>query len=323
MRLNFTIRDCTDSNRPKVHDYVAMLRRILTQYPHAEFVFQFAPDGILSFYGEFLPDIKEIAAEMCWCVIDCDTDGYIQTGTACHTMIGVEITCRQTRTGWWADRIEEKFLVGDVPDHFYPLVPDFRPPIRTFGFHSYYLHDYSPVSRQDFAHTPDEFQRRVTNLVSKFKSGEASDCVAYFMAIAFARTPELTSRRADFTLMIIPASTNERHELRFRNFSVEFTGLLRIANGYDAITVTRDREEYKGQHYKNKTDNLHFDEAAIRGRHILLFDDLLTTGAGLSQVSRKLLACGALSVTGLFLAKTLPPEDEYDFLPVEEAPATE
>ena len=46
MRLNFTIRDCTDSNRPKVHDYVAMLRRILTQYPHAEFVFQFAPDGI-------------------------------------------------------------------------------------------------------------------------------------------------------------------------------------------------------------------------------------------------------------------------------------
>ena len=112
------------------------------------------------------------------------------------------------------------------------------------------------------------------------------------MAIAFARTPELTSRRADFTLMIIPASTNERHELRFRNFSVEFTGLLRIANGYDAITVTRDREEYKGQHYKNKTDNLHFDEAAIRGRHILLFDDLLTTGAGLSQVNRKLLACG-------------------------------
>jgi len=50
-----------------------MLRRILTQYPHAEFVFQFAPDGILSFYGEFLPDIKGIAAEMCWCVIDCDT----------------------------------------------------------------------------------------------------------------------------------------------------------------------------------------------------------------------------------------------------------
>ena len=47
------------------------------------------------------------------------------------------------------------------------------------------------------------------------------------------------------------------------------------------------------------------------------------TGARLSQVSRKLLACGALSVTGLFLAKTLPPEDEYDFLPVEEAPATE
>ena len=84
----------------KAHAYVAMLRRILTQYPHAEFVFQFAPDGILSFYGEFLPDIKGIAAEMCWCVIDCDTDGYIQTGTACHTMIGVEITCRQTRTGW-------------------------------------------------------------------------------------------------------------------------------------------------------------------------------------------------------------------------------
>lgn len=135
------------------------------------------------------------------------------------------------------------------------------------------------------------------------------------MAIAFARTPELTSRRADFTLMIIPASTNERHELRFRNFSVEFTGLLRIANGYDAITVTRDREEYKGQHYKNKTDNLHFAGAAIRGRHILLFDDLLTTGAGLSQVSRKLLACGALPSPASFLPGPCLPKTNMIFCP--------
>ena len=79
-----------------------MWREIKSAPPEvmAGVVFQFALDGILSFYGEFLPDIKGIAAEMCWCVIDCDTDGYIQTGTACHTMIGVEITCRQTRTGW-------------------------------------------------------------------------------------------------------------------------------------------------------------------------------------------------------------------------------
>ena len=323
MRLNFTIRDCTDSNRLKVHNYIAMLRRILAAYPHAEFVFQFTPDGILFFYAEFLPDIREIADEMCWCIIDCDTDGYIQTGSACHTMIGVEILCRQTRTSWWADRIEEKFLIGDVPDHFYPLITDFRPPIRTFGFHSYYLHDYFPVSRQDSNRRLDEYQCRVTNLVSKFKSGEASSCVAYFMATAFARTPELFERRADFTLMVIPASTNERHELRFKNFCIEFTDLLRIPNGYDAITIIHDRKEYKGRHDKNKTANLHFDATAIRGRHVLLFDDLLTTGTGLSQVSRELLACGALSVTGLFLAKTLPPEDEYDFLPVKEAPAAE
>ena len=57
MRLNFTIRDCTDSNRPKVHDYVAMLRRISPISPCGVCI-PVCPDGILSFYGEFLPDIK-------------------------------------------------------------------------------------------------------------------------------------------------------------------------------------------------------------------------------------------------------------------------
>ena len=120
------------------------------------------------------------------------------------------------------------------------------------------------------------------------------------------------------SLMVIPASTRQRHEQRFKDFCITTSRLLRITNGYDAISVIHDREEYKGRQDKDKTANLHFDETAIRDRHILLFDDLLTTGTGLSQVSRRLLACGALSVTGIFLAKTLPPEDEYDFLPVEE-----
>ena len=141
--------------------------------------------------------------------------------------------------------------------------------------------------------------------------------MAYLIALAIYRTPNLMAHRDALSFMVIPASTRERHEQRFKDFSATSSRLLSITNGYDAITITHDREEYKGLKDKDKTANLHFNETAIRNRHILLFDDLLTSSTALYQVSRKLLAYGARSVTGIFLAKTLPPEDEYDFLPVE------
>ena len=331
MRLNITItRGCTDDNRPKVHREMAKLRRFTGPCPGSEFILRLFSDGLFFFRCTYPIEIASVTDALNWYIIGCDTDAdRTQTGCGFHNLPGVELEAHQTKTRWWAENFLFQFAnqhdygIGDIPDHFYPLATGFHPPIRTFSGRSYFLHDYFPFSRQAPDHEAGDYEKRVYNLVSKFKSGEASGFTAYLVALAAFRTPRLMKHRDAISLMVIPASTRQRHEHRFKDFCTTASRLLRITNGYDAITITHDREEYKGRQDKDKTANLHFDATAIRGRHILLFDDLLTTGAGLSQVSRKLLACGALSVTGLFLAKTLPPEDEYDFLPVEEAPATE
>ena len=44
-------------------------------------------------------------------------------------------------------------------------------------------------------------------------------------------------------------------------------------------------------------------ERAVAGHHALLVDDVLTTGATMSGCARALLAAGALSVSGLALAR--------------------
>lgn len=56
--------------------------------------------------------------------------------------------------------------------------------------------------------------------------------------------------------------------------------------------------------------------ASCRGRHVLLVDDVITTGATLSAAAACLQARGARAVTGLTVALTPPPDDKNGaFLP--------
>ena len=61
----------------------------------------------------------------------------------------------------------------------------------------------------------------------------------------------------------------------------------------------------KGTIGENKMENLTFNKKYIRGKHVLLIDDVITTGASLIQIGNKLLELGAMSVRGVFMAKTI------------------
>jgi predicted amidophosphoribosyltransferase len=47
--------------------------------------------------------------------------------------------------------------------------------------------------------------------------------------------------------------------------------------------------------------------SSVRGKNIILIDDVITRGQTFYDTARKLMAAGAASVTGLFLAKTVHP----------------
>ena len=56
---------------------------------------------------------------------------------------------------------------------------------------------------------------------------------------------------------------------------------------------------------KDTLGNLQFIRRYIKGRHVLLLDDVFTTGESFRQLQRKMKQLGALSVIGVFLGKTV------------------
>ena len=50
---------------------------------------------------------------------------------------------------------------------------------------------------------------------------------------------------------------------------------------------------------------LQFTRRYIRGKNVVLLDDVLTTGESFRQLQRKMKQLGALSVIGVFLGKTV------------------
>ena len=77
-----------------------------------------------------------------------------------------------------------------------------------------------------------------------------------------------------------------------------------IADGFKAIWIEEDREQLKGKG-KDILQNLQFTRRYIKGKNIVLPDDVLTTGESFRQLKRKMEQLGALSVVGVFLGKTV------------------
>lgn len=79
-----------------------------------------------------------------------------------------------------------------------------------------------------------------------------------------------------------------------------------IADGFKAIWIEEDREQLKGKGKdKDILQNLQFTRRYIKGKNIVLPDDVLTTGESFRQLKRKMEQLGALSVVGVFLGKTV------------------
>lgn len=189
---------------------------------------------------------------------------------------------------------------GGLKTDFYPTDTEFKGDITIDGSKCYYLHDYLPTRIEPRG----MYQKQVSNLIFRFKEGGfcgklvakiISLCMAY---IDYIRDPEQT------VLIPIPASTQDRHRKRFPVLCYHLSRWLNVQDGFPAIWIKYDRAESKGKSKKRILTNLNINRKYVEGKHILLFDDVLTTRQSFMQLQRKLAAMGAKSVTGIFLAKT-------------------
>ena len=151
----------------------------------------------------------------------------------------------------------------------------------------------------------NEEQVRNRNLVYDCKKGKwSSEIKTKFQE----QINKLTSSQptSTFILCSIPASTKEKTRNRYFNFINDLSRNCNVINGYQCIEPINDQES---SHVVGKTadptSNFKFERSLISGKHVILIDDVITRGTTFNRTSDRLIKEGALSVNGIFLAKTI------------------
>lgn len=104
----------------------------------------------------------------------------------------------------------------------------------------------------------------------------------------------------------IPLSKAREKERKY-NQVTEMLRHTKLSPVVDALTKTRDNERQSLMAGKERRDNVYgvyavTDKAVVKGKCILLVDDIITTGATVNEASRVLMVAGAKSVTAISVA---------------------
>lgn len=149
-------------------------------------------------------------------------------------------------------------------------------------------------------------QQQDRDICFDFKNGFLSATVkdAFLQKVEEITKDEKTG----WIICFIPASTSDKTKHRFSKLATVFSEVGYSVNE-NAIFNKYDTES---GHIKGKSNNpiaaFGFDKNAVNGKKVILIDDIITRGTTFNMTADKLEELGALSVTGLFLAKTINPD---------------
>ena len=150
-------------------------------------------------------------------------------------------------------------------------------------------------------------QEIARKIVWDFKDGRAHEEVAQMTAKYLKDM--FGYKVKDIVFSCVPASSTEKNELRYKNFSARVCELSGAIDGYPHVSVTGEQlavHEHRKDKKKtvSKVRIIDFDEAFFKGRDVLCFDDILTTGNSWAAYGSRLERLGANIVGGFFLGKT-------------------
>ena len=164
-----------------------------------------------------------------------------------------------------------------------------------------YLKEYLPVRYQANA---QQLADRQT--CYNFKDGYLNDEVKSGF---LNKIQEITNgEKTGWAICFIPASTKSKTQTRYKKLAEAIQ-----ASGYKvAIDAIYNEHDHEAGHLTGKTGNpiegFGFNTSGIAGKKIIVIDDIITRGKTFQMVAEKLMAMGATTVTGLFLAKTINPD---------------
>lgn len=165
----------------------------------------------------------------------------------------------------------------------------------------YYITEYLP---KRYSATPEQEEDR--EMCYAFKDGALSQTVKN----AFIKKADsiVGKDKQDWVICFIPASTSYKTRNRFSRLATAFR-----SEGYNVDdTAIYNEYDKDAEHISGKTSNpiesFGFNDDDVKGKKVLLIDDIITRGRTFNMVADKLKQDGAANVTGLFLAKTIEPD---------------
>ena len=162
--------------------------------------------------------------------------------------------------------------------------------------------DYVPA-RFKYIFLPLESARQA---IWDFKDGLHQSGVALHLAKLIKS--QFGKSTKDITLVCIPASTVEKTELRYKEFSKLVCAMSSVSNAYYHITTEGDRiaVHEQGRSKRLRSEQIiSFDEEYFFGRKVILFDDIITSGRSLHLFTSKLESMGAQVLGAYCMGKTL------------------
>lgn len=165
------------------------------------------------------------------------------------------------------------------------------------------------------------YEKEIRDAVHRFKFGDQSGYATAFGQIMAETIGKHLSGQYDL-ITWVPVS---RQRLKERGYDQSMLLAMAVALALDDVAVEtlkkpRDNEKQSSltdakQRKENVKDAYEAtDPELIRGKRILLIDDVITTGSTMEEASRTLLRAGASSVMGAALARPLKKHTEEESL---------
>ena len=174
------------------------------------------------------------------------------------------------------------------------------------GTKEIFLLTYYPVKYQASLDLEPE-QLIVSQFILDFKNGHrpASALAAKFVADALRKHFDLN--KENIVLIPIPASNKEDSDKRYNLFCYLVSQNCNVVNGREWVRNQRDGEKkhLTANHVLQDDQNRWYvDDAKIKNAHVVVFDDLATTGETAYDFSLRLEEAGAKVIAKIFLAGT-------------------
>lgn len=165
-----------------------------------------------------------------------------------------------------------------------------------------YLLEYIPVRYQGL--TPKQLQDR--REIYNFKDGNAS---ASIKTELLSKIKNITAQNpSKWVVCFIPASTRAKTTNRFQTLVNYLSREVGCEVCIDTVTNSIDSEAgHIAGKSSNPTEHFIINTKQIHNKNVVLIDDVITRGRTFDDTADKLINQGALSVHGLFVAKTIHP----------------